>query len=97
MGTWNNRVVIDPEYNLVAIHEVYYDEDENIVNWTHDSIAAADTLEELKSIFEILIQDIDKCIAGEVPPLYYYEDIIVETLPVVQEVVPVVKEENYAL
>lgn len=46
MGTWNYRVMVDHRgyENVVAVHEVYYDDDGKVTGWTENPVQAMSTM-----------------------------------------------------
>jgi len=50
--TWNYRVI---QHEILAIHEVYYDDKGNIESWTADPVAImGDTKEELLETLDMM-------------------------------------------
>ena len=71
--TWNHRIIrrtnapsIDPEWNL-QIHEVYYDKDGTITNWTSNAVAPlGEDIAELRIELTHFLEALDHPVLEEV-------------------------------
>jgi hypothetical protein len=71
---WNYRVLIAND-GALELYEVQYDDKGNPDYWSEEPLIVAYDIEDLKSIVDNLIADINKYISGELKPIKF----IVET------------------
>lgn len=88
--TWNYRIMKHTttvgskgEFESFGIHEVYYDEDGKIMNWTEQAIVTGDSVEELLSVLKTIRKDVvrskDAILDYSMKPESDALDVIVET------------------
>jgi hypothetical protein len=59
--SWNHRVIKEEGEDLFQIHEVYYDDEGNIVTWTAEPVApCGESLEILIKEIAMFLQAVDK-------------------------------------
>jgi len=66
--TWNYRVLKskDGEDDWYQIHEVYYDENDNVKSWTvNGATVCGNTLVEVRSLLELMLKSLDNEILNQ--------------------------------